>query len=136
MTWTNVNAKTRTAYLPHTKNGESRTVPLSPDALNILSRQERIDGEDRVFPTSANAVKLAWERLKRRVGIEDLRFHDLRHEAISRFFEYGLNVPEVSAISGHKDPRMLMRYTHLKAETIAEKLRDVEVAAGSREGPI
>jgi integrase len=116
MTWTNVDAKARTAYLPHTKNGESRTVPLSPDALNILSRQERTDGEDRVFPTSANAVRLAWERLKRRVGIEDLRFHDLRHEAISRFFEYGLNVPELSAISGHKDPRMLMRYTHLKAE--------------------
>jgi integrase len=135
MTWTNVNAKARTAYLPHTKNGEPRMVPLSPDALNILSRQNRIDGEDRVFPTSANAVRLAWERLKRRVGIEDLRFHDLRHEAISRFFEYGLSVPEVSAISGHKDPRMLMRYTHLKAENIAEKLRDVEVA-GSREGLI
>jgi len=136
MRWTNVNAEARTVYLPHTKNGEARTVPLSPGALSILSRQKRIDGEDRVFPISANAVRLAWERLKRRVGIENLRFHDLRHEAISRFFEYGLNVPEVSAISGHKDPRMLMRYTHLKAETIADKLRDVEVAAEPREGSL
>jgi len=73
LTWKNVDAKARTAYLPHTKNGEPRTVPLSPDALRVLSRRERTDGEDRVFPTSANAVRLAWERLKRRAGIEDLR---------------------------------------------------------------
>jgi integrase len=111
-----------TAYLPLTKNGEPRTVPLSPGALSILSQQERIDGEDRVFPMSPNAVRLAWERVKRRVGIEDLRFHDLRHEAISRFFEMGLSVPEVSLISSHKDTRMLFRYTHLKPEVVADKL--------------
>jgi integrase len=51
-----------------------------------------------------------------------LRFHDLRHEAVSRFFEKGLNMPEVAAISGHRDPRMLMRYTHPKAAAIAIKL--------------
>ena len=128
LSWPNVNIEARTAHLPHTKNGEARTVPLSPDALGVLVRQERTDGEDRVFPTSANAVRLAWERLKRREGIKDLRFHDLRHEAISRFFELGLSVPEVSAISGHKDPRMLMRYTHLKAENIAQKLADARTA--------
>jgi integrase len=55
---------------------------------------------------------LAWERLKTRAGIRDLRFHDLRHEAISRFFELGLSIPEVSLISGHRDARMLFRYTH------------------------
>jgi integrase len=53
---------------------------------------------------SPNAVRLAWERLKRRVGLVDLRFHDLRHEAISRFFEIGLSVPEVSLISGLNRP--------------------------------
>ena len=60
-------------------------------------------------------LRLAWERLKRRAGVTGLRFHDLRHEAVSRFFEKGLTVPEVAAISGHRDPRMLMRYTHRKA---------------------
>jgi integrase len=93
--------------------------------------QERIGGDDRVFPVSANAIRLAWERLKRRAGVEDLRFHDLRHKAISRFFEHGLSVPEVSAISGHKDPRMLRRYTHLRAESIAEKLRDASDSSHS-----
>jgi integrase len=54
--------------------------------------------------------------------IEDLHFHDLRHEAISRFFEMGLSIPEVALISGHKDYRMLARYTHLRAEDLVEKL--------------
>jgi integrase len=53
-----------------------------------------------VFVVSANAVRLAWERLKRRAGVCGLRFHDLRHEAVSGFFEKGLNMPEVAAISG------------------------------------
>ena len=57
-----------------------------------------------------------------RHGIEGLRFHDLRHEATSRFFEKGLNIMEVASITGHKDLRMLRRYTHLKAEDLAKKL--------------
>ena len=67
-------------------------------------------------------MRLAWERLKKRTGIDNLYFHDLRHEAISRFFERGLSVPEVASISGHRDVRMLFRYTHLKAEDVAAKL--------------
>jgi integrase len=123
--WTNVDLQARTAHLPQTKNGESRTVPLSTAALAILESREGSVASDVVFPVTGNAVRLAWERLKVRVGVDDLRFHDLRHEAISRFFEHGLSMPEVSAISGHKDPRMLMRYTHLRAEDIAGKLRDM-----------
>ena len=53
-----------------------------------------------------------------------LRFHDLRHEAISRLFERGLSVAEVALISGHKDPRMLFRYVQLRPEDIAHKLGD------------
>ena len=51
-----------------------------------------------------------------------LHFHDLRHEATSKFFEKGLNVMEVATITGHKDLRMLQRYTHLRAEDLAKKL--------------
>ena len=54
--------------------------------------------------------------------IEDLHFHDFRHEAISRLFELGLSMPEVALISGHRDPRMLMRYTHLVPYQLAQKL--------------
>ena len=62
------------------------------------------------------------DRLKKKGNIKDLHFHDLRHEAISRFFEKGLSIPEVALISGHKDVRMLFRYTHLKAEDVISKL--------------
>ena len=58
----------------------------------------------------------------KKAGIVDLHFHDLRHEAISKFFEKGLSIPEVSLISGHKDVRQLMRYTHLKICSLIDKL--------------
>ncbi len=67
-------------------------------------------------------VYRAYIRAVRRAGIEDLRFHDLRHEATTRLFEQGLNIMEVASITGHKDLRMLRRYTHLKAEDLAKKL--------------
>ena len=65
-----------------------------------------------IFPMSANAVRLAWERLKQKHRIEGVRFHHLRHEAISRMFDEGMTVPEVAAISGHRTVSMLFRYAH------------------------
>jgi integrase len=127
LTWPNVDFENRVAFLPITKNGEPRRVPLSTEAIETLqSIRESVWREKAlVFPTTANAVRLAWQRAKRRAGVENLRFHDLRHEAISRFFELGLSVPEVSLISGHKDARMLFRYTHLKAENVAKKIEEL-----------
>lgn len=118
--WKDVDLSGPTIRILKTKNGHPRTIPLTPKAVEILSLLERKD--DRVFPVTPNAVRLAWERLRKRAGLEDLRLHDLRHEAVSRFFEYGLTVPEVALISGHRDPRMLSRYTHLRPEKVAEKL--------------
>ena len=98
--------------------------PLSKAAMGLLEGlwDSCEDSEERVFPITGNALRLAWERIKQRAGIEDLRFHDLRHEAISRFFEKGLSVPEVAAISGHRDLRMLQRYAHARNEVIIAKL--------------
>jgi len=118
--WSDLDWDTGTLNIPVTKNGFSRTIPLTKRALEIL--QSLPHDNERIFPITGNAVRLAWQRLKRRVGIENLHFHDLRHEAISRFFEMGLSVPEVALISGHRDYRMLFRYTHLRAEDVAKKL--------------
>jgi integrase len=76
-----------------------------------------------IAPTSDYAVRHAWDRLVKRAGIVDLRFHDLRHEAVSRFFEMGLSVPEVALISGHKDYRMLASYNHTDARYVLNKIR-------------
>ena len=108
--------KGQTLLIPVTKNGHPRTIPLTKRALYILENTEL------PFPYTANALRLAWDRLKKKGNIKDLHMHDLRHEAISRFFEKGLSIPEVALISGHKDVRMLFRYTHLKAEDILKKL--------------
>ena len=110
-------------HLPDTKNGDSRDVPLSPQALELLRELTRNGRDDQVvFPLHYEALKSAWRRACERSGINNLRFHDLRHEATSRFFEKGLNVMEVAAITGHKDLRVLQRYTHLRAEDLALKL--------------
>ena len=108
--------KGQTLLIPKTKNNHPRTIPLTKRALCILENSKL------PFPMSANAVRLAWERLKKKGNIKDLHFHDLRHEAISKFFERGLSIPEVALISGHKDVRMLFRYTHLRPEDILKKL--------------
>jgi integrase len=122
--WPDVDFNKRTLLITTTKNGHPRTIPLSGRALAILqARRNRMAGDERIFPTTEDAVKMAWRRVMGRIRLPDFRFHDLRHEAISRFFEAGLSVPEVALLSGHRDPRMLFRYTHPRPEDVADKLR-------------
>ena len=118
--WRFVDLHRRTAHLPRTKNGHARTVPLTNGAIAVLEKQSRKNS--LVFAVSSDALKMCWRRIMAKTGIKDLHFHDLRHEAISRFFEMGLSMPEVALISGHRDPRMLMRYTHLVPYQLAKKL--------------
>ena len=120
--WEHVDLDRRIAFLPLTKNGSSREVPLSTKAVQVLTAQRQRNDAQSPFPVTPNGFRLAWERLRCRAGLSDLHFHDLRHEAISRFFELGLNIPEVAVISGHKDPRMLFRYTHLTASDLVDRL--------------
>ena len=125
LTWDNMDLKTQTAHLEDTKNGESRTVPLTCRAVAVLEALPRPPG-GRVFPLTAQAVELAWKRACKRAGIEGLHFHDLRHEAASRLFELGLNVMEVASITGHKDLRSLKRYTHIDPAHLARKIADLK----------
>lgn len=127
--WQNIDFAKGTARLLQTKNGRPRTIPLTPRAVAELSLVKR-DGK-KVFPVSANAIHLCWKRVRVRAGLGRLRFHDLRHEAISRFFELGLTMPEVALISGHRDTKMLMRYTHIRPENVSQKLSRLTVAAAS-----
>ncbi|WP_025897483.1 integrase [Sneathiella glossodoripedis] len=119
--WEHIDLDNSLLHIVRTKNGIPREIPLTNNAKAILLEMGPLSS-GLVFNTSANALRLSWERLRKRAGLEDLRFHDLRHEAISRFFEMGLSLPEVALISGHREPRMLMRYTHLRAGDIVNKL--------------
>jgi integrase len=123
LTWNDVNLDTGIASLYDTKNGDDRHIPLTKSAIQLLSNLTQ--SSEFVFPISANCLRLAWERCRNKSNIKGLRFHDLRHEAVSRFFEMGLSVPEVALISGHKDVRQLFRYTHLKPESLIAKYSQI-----------
>lgn len=122
LTWQDVDLQRRELIVQTSKNGSPRSIALSSTAVHVLCALQEIYPGPLVFETTSNAVRLTWQRLMKRTAIQNLRFHDLRHEAISRFFEKGLTLPEVAAMSGHKDPRMLMRYAHGILPSIKEKI--------------
>jgi integrase len=119
--WRDINFDKRTAHIPLTKNGESRTVPLSREAINILKELPRnIDGV--VFPIKHANLSAHFMKARAKAQITDFHFHDLRHMAITRMAEKLPNVIELSAVSGHKSLAMLKRYYHPNPEHLAEKL--------------
>ena len=123
-----LNVMIKTIFLPDTKNGHARTVPLSSRALGaIQALPVSIDG--RLFPVKPGSIRsaflIALQKAKTASGgalLIGLRFHDLRHEAVSRLFEKGLNPIEVGMVSGHKTLSMLQRYTHLRSENLVGRL--------------
>jgi integrase len=119
--WEHIDLGLRTILLQLTKNGTSRTVPLSTHAIQILTDMPRsLDG--RVFPVTHEVVSQAFNRARRQARVQDVRFHDLRHMAITRLAEKLPNLIELSAVSGHKSLAMLKRYYHPKASELAKKL--------------
>jgi hypothetical protein len=108
--------------LPETKNGTKRDIPLSVKAREALIRRG-VKNKGKVFGYTSEGLKSTWRFMNLKLGIKNLHFHDLRHEAISRLFELGsLDMMEIAAISGHKSLSMLKRYTHLKAGRLVKKL--------------
>ena len=95
-------------------------MPLSPRASEILLSIDRAN--EQVFPIGPDALRYGWDRLCKKAQIEGLRFHDLRHEAVSRLFEMNLTVPEVAFISGHKTVSQLFRYAQIQDHRIKKKL--------------
>jgi integrase len=119
--WADVDLCKRIAVLKGTKNGDNRVIPLSGKAVQVLSAIPR-DLKGSVFPVPMPTVRSAFEQACKRACIQDLRWHDLRHEAVSRLHERGLSTVEVAAISGHKTLACLARYSHMKVERLAERL--------------
>lgn len=118
--WENIDLPRSIAKLPDTKNGDVRLVPLSRTAIQLLKPMQKDQGQ--VFAITPHAVSIAFSRAVARAKIPNLRFHDLRHEGVSRLFEKGLNSIEVASVSGHRTMSMLKRYTHLRVESLAQRL--------------
>lgn len=105
---------------PRAKAGNDGVIPLLSvtgyDAWEIVQRQSR--DQSRIFPLSGESISDAFLLACRAAQVEDLHFHDLRHEGISRMFEAGMTIEEVAVVSGHKDWRHLKRYLQLKPESL------------------
>lgn len=133
MRWEDVDFINRRVLLRDTKNGDSRQVPLSSRVKIILEQLSSRNTGDLVFPYCRWAIRRHYTRAvkqsaKSHKGAQnpftDLRFHDLRHEALSRLSDKGLNVMEIAHISGHRTLSMLRRYTHPCHEVLLKKLDD------------
>lgn len=122
LNWQKINPCIRTALLSKTKNGEIREVPLSRRAIHILAGLPK-PRVGKVFKVEQNAFKMKFRRYVAAAKIKDFRFHDLRHEGISRLFEKTkLRDIEIMGIVGHKTLHMTKRYTHLRAKDLAKLL--------------
>lgn len=126
--WSDVDMTKRTVTIrdrkdPRRKDGNHQVVPLlnstGYDAWQIILEQRIVTrGIGRVFPYHSKSVGAAFHRSCNKIDLDDLCFHDLRHEGTSRLFEAGFSIQQVAMVTGHKDWRMLRRYTNLKPEDL------------------
>lgn len=113
-----------------TKTGYVQRIPMSPVArelLELLEQRATVSTSGKptgsVFGMSARAITLSFARIKKRAGTE-FRLHDLRHEAISRFFEMGMSPIEVASVSGHRTLKQLMRFSQADTERLVVKMQE------------
>ena len=124
--WIDLNEQDRTIIIrdrkhPRQKVGNDQEVPLLGKTFDIVKRQPppvELTNEARIFPVKTDTITTIFPRAKVALGIVDLHFHDLRHEGVSRLFEQGYRIEQVALISGHRDWKMLARYTQIKAKDL------------------
>ena len=114
-----VDRETRVATLPKTKNGTTRKVPLSTAALGLLDALPETDGP--LFDLTNRQIDVLSRKARDKSKIGNLRFHDSRHEAITRLAKK-LDVLSLARIVGHNDVKMLMIYYNATAEELARRL--------------
>ena len=118
LTWGNIDTKKRVAHLPMTKNGTSRDVPLSNEAIRLL---EALPVVDPVFGLNSANLSALWRKLRDRADVSGLTFHDSRASAITRLSKK-VDVMDLARIVGHKNIAQLMTYYRDSAEIISTRL--------------
>ncbi|SIT43781.1 Phage integrase [Paraburkholderia piptadeniae] len=119
--WDDINHADRTIMIrdrkhPEEKIGNNQIVPLLGEAYDIVMRQRQRG--DFIFPFKHHTFSSLFPRACNELKIDDLRFHDLRHEGVSRLFEQGYRIEQVALVSGHRDWKMLRRYTQVRARDL------------------
>ncbi len=131
LTWEQVKLERRVLLIPRTKNGLPIGLPLNETAVAVLlqARENRHPVSPYVFwegdgkPVSGGRLGITFRRVCQTAGIENLRFHDLRHDFASGLVQAGVDIHRVKELLGHKDLRMTLRYSHLAPENLADAVR-------------
>ena len=127
-----------------TKSRKPKRIPLTDEAYNVLIRALKSSEDDAPFVFASKCrdgggyrpyeYGCAWDRVRKMAGVADLRFHDLRHEFVSRLFERtSLSDGQIATLTGHGDPRSLWRYKHLRAELLRPAIQEVNSMLVNRE---
>lgn len=120
--WSDINEHKKTILIrdrkdPRKKTGNHMYSPLLGETWDIIQRQPKTN--ERIFPYNARSVTAGFQRVRNELGINDLRYHDLRREGASRLFEKGFSVEQVAQVTGHRDLNILWRvYTELYPEDL------------------
>jgi integrase len=126
--WADLNEADRTIIIrnrkhPTEKAGNDQEVPLLGEVFDLVKRQPRVD--ERIFPIMEGTVSTIFPCACKALHIEDLKFHDLRHEGVSRLFEQGYSIEQVALVSGHRDWKMLARYTQIRAKDLHRSMAHI-----------
>jgi integrase len=123
--WEHVNLDRKVWFIPETKTGKARHVPLSQAALDIVNQLPRFDKCAWLLPNPKTKkpytdIKHPWETARKAAGLEGLHLHDLRHSAASFMINGGIDLFAVGRILGHADHQSTMRYSHLANDTLMQ----------------
>ena len=133
--WGDIHLEQRLLTVPKSKSGKPRHIPLSDTAVALLRSIPRVPGCPWVFPGRASGkplsdIYLFWDQLRRRLGLADVRIHDLRHTCASLLVNSGHTLYEVQKLLGHSDPRTTMRYAHLGQHSLLAVVQTVSICLG------
>lgn len=121
--WEHVNIEQRLLTIPLSKSGKPRHIVLSDAAIAVIRSIPQINGSQWLFPGHAQGKPLSdlylfWNKIRKELGLRDVRIHDLRHTFASFLVNSGHSLYEVQKMLGHADPRTTMRYAHLGQEAL------------------
>ncbi|ABN77133.1 tyrosine-type recombinase/integrase [Cereibacter sphaeroides] len=127
ITWTDYEPEHKRVMVrdmkhPGNKQGNDQFVDLPDPCCAIIDSMDKVDA--RIFPFNSASVSTAWAKACKMLEIENLKFHDLRHEGASRLFEMGWTIPQAASVTGHRAWATLQRYSHLRQT--GDKWRDWE----------
>jgi integrase len=129
--WQNVDLSKRLIRVVRSKNGERRTIPMSSTLLNLFKDMTVRDISGRVFPISKSSVRHAFDQVVEKAGLEDFRFHDLRHTFATRLVQNGVDLFKVKELLGHKTITMTMRYAHHYPESLRSSVEVLDTCYNS-----